>query len=377
MVNTLITYDEKLTVIGTLPTMAPRPNATNIHAVNGHLYERLSTITSFKSTTFGYAGTTKKAELYALDTNTPWADFANPGPVQEGTDGSLDAGAQRDQQAIYYGRVSIYISQSKVKSAIITVINECVPKKYKRVDGGIGAMTNKVNLCPRTILDHLPNLYGRPTPNEKTHNKTMWAAPYHPSDPIKDIFDCIEECFVVALVAKPAYSTEQKVDKTLINIQLTSLYSTSILEWNAIDEVNKTWPEFKVQFTEAYDIRIRSGAGTAGTMGYHGAKNTEGSEDGSWAFINKGLMAQLQQVQLANNTSAQATNDSVSALTVEIRELCAALLQTQQQLAMFTRSPACALPATPPTWPHVQAPPHSHITPPPPACTPIPYAPTS
>ena len=79
----------------------------------------------------------------------------------------------------------------------------------------------------------------------------------------------------MALVAKPAYSTEKMVDKSLIAIQLTSLYSTAILEWNAIDEVNQTCPEFKAHFTEAYDLRIRSGAGTAGTMGYHSANNTE------------------------------------------------------------------------------------------------------
>ena len=129
MVNTLITYNEALTVIGTLPTMAPRPNATNIRAVDRHLDERLSTIPSFQSTTFGYAGMAKKVELYELDTTTPWADFENPGPVREGTDGSLDAGVQRDQQAIYDGRVSIYTSQSNVKRAIITALNKCVPKK--------------------------------------------------------------------------------------------------------------------------------------------------------------------------------------------------------------------------------------------------------
>ena len=86
-------------------------------------------------------------------------------------------------------------------------------------------------------------------------------------------------------------------------------------------------------------------------------------------------MAQLQKVQLANNTSAQATNYCVSALNVETIEFRAALAQTQQQLAMFTRAPAGSPPAIPPTWPHVQAPPHSHIPTPPPACTPIPYAP--
>ena len=115
----------------------------------------------------------KKTELYALDTTTPWEDFANPGPVQEETDGSLDAGAQLNQQAIYDGRLSIYTSKSNVKRAIITALNKCVPQKYKCVDRGIGAMTYKVNQCPQTILNHLHNLYGRPTPNKKTHNETM------------------------------------------------------------------------------------------------------------------------------------------------------------------------------------------------------------
>ena len=123
MVNALITYDEALAIIRNLPTMAPRPNATNICAIKRHLDERLSTIPSFQSTTFRYAGMSKKAELYALDTTTPWADSENPETVGEGTDGSLDARAQRDKQALYDGRASIYTSQSNVKRAIITALN--------------------------------------------------------------------------------------------------------------------------------------------------------------------------------------------------------------------------------------------------------------
>ena len=88
-------------------------------------------------------------------------------------------------------------------------------------------------------------------------------------------------------------------------------------------------------------------------------------------------MLQLKQVQLVKNTSPQATNHSVSALTVDTRELHAALAQTQQKLEMFTRAPAGATPATPPTWPLVQAPPYSQIPYPLPDCTPIPYATTA
>ena len=137
--------------------------------------------------------------------------------------------------------------------------------------------------------------------------------------------------------------------------------------------MNQTWPEFKMHFTEAYDLRIHLGAGTAGTMGYHRVNNATGAADNSWSSINEGLMAQMQQILLANNTSAQATNDNVSALSVETRELREALLKTQHQLAMSTRQPIGATPTAAPTWPHVPAqPPPTYI---PPTQPPI-YAPT-
>ena len=94
MVQTLITYEEALNVIGALPSMDPRPNATNIRAVDRHLDERLSNIPSYQLATLGYAGMAKKAELYVLDSTVPWVDFEIPGPVRQGTDGSLDVGVQ-------------------------------------------------------------------------------------------------------------------------------------------------------------------------------------------------------------------------------------------------------------------------------------------
>ena len=188
--------------------MDPRPNATNIRAVDRHLYERLSTIPSYQSAMIGYAGMAKKVKLYALDSTVPWVDFENPGPVRQGTDGSLDAGSQRNQQAIYDGCVAIFTSQANVKRAIIAALNLCVPKKYRCVDGGIGALHYKCNQCPRTILDHLRNMYGRPTPREKTIKEGNWVAAYNPNEPIEDLYDRLEECFVVALVYKPAYTMD-------------------------------------------------------------------------------------------------------------------------------------------------------------------------
>ena len=49
---------------------------------------------------------------------------------------------------------------------------------------------------------------------------------------------------MVALVAKPAYTMYQMVDKSLIAVQRTGLYAKDFLEWYAVDVMNLTWPEF-------------------------------------------------------------------------------------------------------------------------------------
>ena len=64
------------------------------------------------------------------------------------------------------------------------------------------------------------------------------------------------------------------------------LYMLAILEWNEFDPVSKTWPDFKAHFDKAYDTRLRLGAGTTNTNGYHGtAKSTDEADDDSISLI--------------------------------------------------------------------------------------------
>ena len=45
----------------------------------------------------------------------------------------------------------------------------------------------------------------------------------------------------------------------------------------------------------------------------------------------------MTNIHLSNNAISQATNDSISAITAETRQLSAALVATQRQLAIFTQ----------------------------------------
>ena len=57
-----------------------------------------------------------------------------------------------------------------------------------------------------------------------------WSAAWNPSEPIKLLFDQLEDCYVLSVAAKPTYIQEQMIDKAITAIQRTGLYPTAILE---------------------------------------------------------------------------------------------------------------------------------------------------
>ena len=65
-----VTYEDALTVLGTLPYIAPRPTATNIRVLVIDLLDKLTIITSQKSSGFWYSGMIEADAVYALKTTT-------------------------------------------------------------------------------------------------------------------------------------------------------------------------------------------------------------------------------------------------------------------------------------------------------------------
>ena len=66
-----------------------------------------------------------------------------------------------------------------------------------------------------------------------------WSAEGNPSEPIELLFDQLEDCYVLSVAAKSAYTQDQMIDKALTSIQRTGLYPTAILEYQAFATENK------------------------------------------------------------------------------------------------------------------------------------------
>eukprot|EP00804_Cyclotella_cryptica_P024020 CCRYP_020051-RA/>CCRYP_020051-RA protein AED:0.50 eAED:0.38 QI:0/-1/0/1/-1/1/1/0/399 len=347
MAHALITYKEAQKAIGTLPSLAPRPNAVNIRALSMLLEQRLKKILCTQAPEHGFVDMVMPEQIYALCCAIPWAKWPDPGNHPTAANTSVE---QRNVKTIYDANRVVFDSQENVRGAINDALNEAIPNAFRKpIVNQRGQKVYTVRDNPRDILYNLCTKYGARTPAEKRRNNMLLDAPWDPADPIEALFDRIEDCFIFALICKPEFTMEQIIDKAIVAIQLTGLYETVLLEWSGFAEANKTWQQLKLHFEEAYKLRLASGQGTASTHGY--VNSATANDDDSIASIQESIV----NFHMANNANYQSMQEVLQAARAETVSLRAELQVTQQSFANFARTTSA--PFTPPIPQYVPAPP--------------------
>ena len=145
-----VIFEDALAVIDTLPSLAPRPTATNICALEIDLVDKLTMIPSEQSVDFGYSGKVEADVIYALKTNIPWVDWQNPGPHVAFANNLTDNQITNIQEE-YKARKMVWDSQSNVNRAIIAGLNLAVPRTYRRaVAGAVGMQLQGSQMTPKS-----------------------------------------------------------------------------------------------------------------------------------------------------------------------------------------------------------------------------------
>ena len=340
--SSLVSYEAAAARIGVLPSLAPRPNARNLRAMQKALTEALQGIPSYQSQRYGYMGFVTSPEEYALTGEPAWFNYADPGFHRDlgGT-----AATQRDKDVEYNVQKIIFQSQENVRQATNAAMTAAVPEIFRRGGGDMGPAIYTPTDSPGLILASLNRRYGTLTPAEKEQAATAWNATWNPAEPIETMFFHLEELYRQSVRAGIPHTSMQLLDKGLDNVKKTGLFITAVVEWNGFNDLNKSWNEFKAHFTEAYEARLDSGP-TAATAGYHGAANALANDDDDDSLGS--IAGSLAQMQMANNANAKIIHDSISGISTGTTELRQALLATQQQVAALAR--AINTPGTIPAW---------------------------
>ena len=124
-----VTFEDAFAVIVTLPSLAPRPTATNICALEIDLVDKLTMIPSEQSFNFGYAGKVEADVVSALKTSILWVDWLNAGPNVTLANNLTDTQITNIQEE-YKARKMVWDSQYKVNRAIVAGLNLAVPRTY-------------------------------------------------------------------------------------------------------------------------------------------------------------------------------------------------------------------------------------------------------
>ena len=85
-----LTFEDAVSIVGTLPPLQPRPSDTNLRACTLDLICKLSGMPLHQFPDHGYSGMIEEPEIYALTSPaTPWVNWPNP-MLRPSCDGVLD-----------------------------------------------------------------------------------------------------------------------------------------------------------------------------------------------------------------------------------------------------------------------------------------------
>ena len=193
MCKSEVKFEDALAVIGTLPSLALRPTAPNIRALEIDLVDNLTMIPSEQYVDFVYAGKVEADVVYALKTSIPWVDWLKPGPHVKLAENLTDTKIKNIQEE-YKAREMVWDSQPNINLAIIAGLNLAVPRTYRQaVAGAVGTRKYIFTDDLKVILQGLQDEYGKMTPIEKTKMEADWSADWNPSELIELLFDRLED----------------------------------------------------------------------------------------------------------------------------------------------------------------------------------------
>jgi hypothetical protein len=139
----LITYDEAVALVANPPTLAPRPNFTNLRALHRHLQRALQRLVNPQSNVLGWSGLVMSQPMYQMLSTSPFHLPTDPGPqaVYYGLDANgnpryvavpaLDRAMQASIDANFGREQNYWLSYKNIKRACYNVLNETIDDAFK------------------------------------------------------------------------------------------------------------------------------------------------------------------------------------------------------------------------------------------------------
>ena len=178
---------------------------------------------------------------YVIPANPGAQPVVPPGTTRHATDTLVRAHATD---------LRTYQESTRTDQALKQLILDAFDDKYLR-----GLRNRHTAYSAHTalqLIQHLYTNYGVITQLDLNENENRMKAPYDPAQPIEILFDQIETAMEYADSAGAPYTDTQTVTTAYLLIFRTGLYKDACKEWNRRPLAEKTWQNFKTDFTAAH-----------------------------------------------------------------------------------------------------------------------------
>ena len=194
--DTLITYDEVVALVANPPTLAPRPNFTNLRALRRHLQRALQRLVNPQSYVLGWSGLVMSRPMYQLLSTSPFRLPNDPGslaiyygarvpilneagnPVNDATGNptyipipALDRATQATIDDRFLREHNYWLLYQNIKKACYNMLDDSIDDPFK-FSPHPDLMGWNPSMEIIKIMDKLTTTYGRPTPTALLQNDT-------------------------------------------------------------------------------------------------------------------------------------------------------------------------------------------------------------
>jgi hypothetical protein len=286
-----------------LPTVQGELDYQTIHAIHKSLQANSRAIdTHLSGGTLGHLGLIISDASYAMispatdDGPTLWIIPQAPGRSPANTDGT--AAQISASRHIWEEDVQTYRTYTSMQQALEKQIISVFEPMY--LDVFNDNMVGFANISARDMLDHLFGTYGNITAVDLEINFEHMRRAWDPQQPVESLFKQIQYCADYSEAGGVLIGHPQQINVGYAKIFATGHFRSACRRWNEKPLAEKTWAQFKADFSAARGQQKQMQGESSATAGYYSANAAVGQTEDQMAEVTIGALANLATATAAD-----------------------------------------------------------------------------
>jgi len=276
----------------TFPKIEDEPTYEKIKQIHKLAAENTASIeTTRGGGRHGYLAIVLDSNTYLTLKGTMFMPTTNLRPVSiiAGTTRIAQVAAQENAHKEYLREYKEY---TKVGKAILQLTTNAFESKYLRHLHN--QYTGYNNTTVLQVFQHLFCIYGNITKIELIENEQKLKTPWNQEELIETVFHQVEECVEFAQYGNAPFSNAQVLNAAYYIIAQAKIFKDTCKDWKRLPVADKTWPNFKNMFFQAY-VKWKE----------ENKYNADNYHNNNLSNYTKNIAEELQTILQINNTTIE------------------------------------------------------------------------